>query len=172
MYKSYPFIFQMNDYSGANGELEYTMQYRFKSEKSHHTYIVRIECYVDHTYCVKFYDKANTLSDNKFSLRTKTYEPRVIVNTVFNVMLDVLKKDGLASFFFIGVEDEKDIAGKATRRFLFFSDYVLSLVSDTLFGHFRANHLSLYILVNKKYTGDISAYVNRINDRVAAAMAL
>ena len=87
-------------------------------------------------------------------------------------MLDVLKKDGLASFFFIGAEDEKDIAGKATRRFLFFSDYVLSLVSDTLFEHFRANHLSLYILVNKKYTGDISAYVNRINDRVAAAMAL
>ena len=170
MYKSYPFIFLMNDYSGANEELEYTMQYRFKSDKSHHTYIVRIERYIEHAYCVKFYDKANTLSDNKYSLRTKTYEPRVIVNTVFNIMLDVLNKDEKASFFFIGAEDEKDVAGKATRRITFYSDYVLSLISDKVFDHFRANHLSLYILVNRKSVSDTASFVQRINNRVAAAM--
>lgn len=116
---------------------------RFKSEKSHHTYIVRIECYVDHTYCVKFYDKANTLSDNKFSLRTKTYEPRVIVNTVFNVMLDVLKKDGLASFFFIGAEDEKDIAGKATR---------CSSFTQTMFYRwYQTLFLSIFVLITCRF---------------------
>ena len=72
-------IFQMNDRSYSDELLEYVMQYRFKSEKSHHTYIVRVERYIEHTYCVKFFDKANMLSDNKFSLRTGTFEPRKIV---------------------------------------------------------------------------------------------
>ena len=73
MLDGYPFIFQMNDKSYSDNLLEYVMQYRFKSEKSHHTYIVRVERYVEHTYCVKFYDKANTHSENKFSLRTGTF---------------------------------------------------------------------------------------------------
>ena len=98
MLEGYPFIFQMNDKLCSDDLLEYTMQYRFKSEKSHHTYIVRVEKYVKHAYCVKFFDKANMLSENKFSLRTGTFEPRTIVSTVFNVMFDVLKRDSLASF--------------------------------------------------------------------------
>ena len=60
MYEGYPFIFQMNDYSDSNKLLELTMQYRFKSSRSNHTYIVRVEKYVEHTYCVKFFDKANS----------------------------------------------------------------------------------------------------------------
>jgi len=67
----YPFIFQMNDRSNADKVLEYTMQYRFKSLKSNHTYIVRVERYRENAYCLKFFDKANMLSDNKFSLRTE-----------------------------------------------------------------------------------------------------
>jgi len=42
----YPFIFQMNDYSDKDDLLVYTMQYRFKSTKSNHTYIVRAERYI------------------------------------------------------------------------------------------------------------------------------
>ena len=106
MLEGYPYIFQMNDKMYSDEYLEYTLQYRFKSEKSHHTYIVRVEKYIDHAYCVKFFDKANMLSDNKFSLRTNTFEPRRIISTVFNIMLDVLKKDEKASFFFLGAEDE------------------------------------------------------------------
>ena len=75
MLEGYPFIFQMNDRSHTDELLEYTMQYRFKSSKSNHTYIVRIEKYIEHTYCVKFFDKANMLSDDKYSLRTGTFEP-------------------------------------------------------------------------------------------------
>lgn len=58
MLEGYPFIFQMNDRSYSDELLEYTMQYRFKSSKSNHTYIVRVERYKEHTYCVKFFDKA------------------------------------------------------------------------------------------------------------------
>lgn len=38
MLEGYPFIFQMNDRSYSDELLEYTMQYRFKSSKSNHTY--------------------------------------------------------------------------------------------------------------------------------------
>lgn len=170
IYEGYPFIFQMNDRSYSDDLLEYTMQYRFKSTKSNHTYIVRVERYKEHTYCVKFFDKANMSSDDKFSLRTATFEPRTIVYTVLNFMFDVLKRDEKASFFFIGAEDEKDIPGRSTRRFRFYSKLVLSVVTDSVFEHFRSVSLSLYILVNKKHVGDIQSYVKRINDYVAEAM--
>ena len=171
-YEAYPYIFQMNDYSDSNELLEYTMQYRFKSLRSNHTYIVRVEKYVEHTYCVKFFDKANMSSDDKYSLRTATFEPRTIVCTVLNIMFDVLKRDEKASFFFIGAEDEKDVPGRSTRRFRFYSKFVLSVVTDTIFEHFRSAPLSLYILVNKKFVNDVESFVNRINNEVAHAMCL
>ena len=47
MTSGYPFIFVMNDKSVNDGMLQYAMQYRFKSTKSNHTYIVRVEKYVE-----------------------------------------------------------------------------------------------------------------------------
>lgn len=170
MQEGYPFIFQMNDRTYSDEKLEYVMQYRFKSKKSKHTYIVLVEKYIEHTYCLKFFDKANKLSKNKYSLRTSTFEPRRIVSTVLNIMLDVLKQDEKASFFFIGAEDEKDVAGKATRRFKFYADFVLSVVSDKLFAHYRIDPLSLYILINKKYVDDVESRLNTIIKFVADAM--
>ena len=122
------------------------------------------------SYCVKFFDKANMSSDNKFSLRTSTFEPRTIVFTVLNIMFDVLQRDSNASFFFIGAEDERDLPGKATRRFRFYSNLVLSAISDKIFEHFRTDHLSLYVLVNKWYVKDMTDYVKRINNYVEQAM--
>lgn len=171
MLDGYPFIFQMNDRSYSDELLEYTLQYRFKSTKSNHTYIVRVERYVEHVYCVKFFDKANMLSRNKYSLRTATFEPRKIVSTVLNVMLDVYAHDRKASFFFIGAEDEKDIAGKSTRRFNFYADFVLSVISSKLFWHFRVDPLSLYLLINKQSVDDANRLVAQIKQHVIAAMS-
>lgn len=81
MTDGYPFVFVMKDVDSGNELLEYTLQYRFKSEKSHHTYIVRVEKYVKHLYCLKFFDKANINSKNKFSIRSNTFEPRTIFYT-------------------------------------------------------------------------------------------
>lgn len=150
MSDGYPFIFQMIDKSESDEYLIQTLQYRFKSDKSHHAYIVRVECYKKHAYCVKFFDKANINSNNKFSLRSNTFEVRTILYTMFHIMLDVLKRDEKASFFFIGAEDEKDQDGMVSRRFRLYRRFVLSTVSDDKFEHFRRNDLSLYILVNKE----------------------
>ena len=170
MTDGYPFIFQMNDRTGHDDLLVYTLQYRFKSTRSNHTYIVRVERYMDHSYCLKFFDKANMLSENKFSLRTGTFEPRTIFYTLFNIMMDVLKKDPNASFFFIGAEDEKDEPGVATRRFKVYVKFVLSTIGDNVFKHYRVNDLSLYILANKAYITNMEAYVNKVIENVAETM--
>ena len=79
--------------------------------------LLSFRCYQEHAYCVKFFDKANINSKNKFSLRSNTFEARTILYTMFHIMLDVLERDGRASFFFIGAEDEKDQKGMMSRRF-------------------------------------------------------
>ena len=170
MTKGYPFIFVMNDKSVSNGILEYAMQYRFKSTKSNHTYIVRVEKYIEHTYCIKFFDKANIHSDNKFSLRTSTYEPRTIFYTLVHIMMDVYQKDPKASFFFIGAEDEKDELGEATRRYRIYRSFVSDVLSSRIFKHHRNNELSLYILVNREAVADERQYVERITNEVKSAM--
>lgn len=148
MDEGYPFTFTMNDKSEANELLLYTMQYRFRSAKSHHTYIVRVEKYLHHAYCLKFFDKAMMLSKDKFSLRSNTFEPRTIFYTLYHIMIDVLNKDRQASFFFIGAQDEKDEIGEATRRFRVYRKFVSSIIGENKFAHYKFNELSLYVLVN------------------------
>jgi len=36
--KGYPFTFDMKDMRGADDLMEYTLQYKFESAKSHHVY--------------------------------------------------------------------------------------------------------------------------------------
>ena len=93
MTDGYPFVFSMNDFTDTDEELICTLQDRFKSLKSNHTYIVRVEQYIHHVYCLKFFDKAMSNSRDKFSLRTATFEPRTIFYTLYHILLDVLKKD-------------------------------------------------------------------------------
>lgn len=160
--EGYPFVFQMIDRDGADDLLIETLQYRFKSDKSHHSYIVRVERYKEHTYCLKFFDKANMNSKLKFSLRTNTFEPRTIFYTLFHIMLDVLKRDDKASFFFVGAEDEHDELGKATRRFRVYKVFTLSVVSERLFEHYAIQEESLYILVNKNSVNNCDDFAKRI----------
>ena len=46
MKDGYRFIFQMNDKAEHDDKLEYTLQYRFTSDRSHHSYTVRVERYI------------------------------------------------------------------------------------------------------------------------------
>ena len=168
MVDGYPFVFVMNDRHASAKHLEYVIQYRFRSERSKHTYIVRVEKYERHSYCLKFFDKSNRNSNSKYNLRTNTFEPRTILYTIYHIMLDVLQNDDMASFFFIGAEDERDVLGASTRRYRVYRRFVSSVVSDRVFQHYRVNDMSLYILVNKysipesdrdRYVNDIVMYV-------------
>lgn len=169
MQDGYPFVFVMNDREYSDNQLEYVLQYRFKSSKSHKTYIVRVERYVEHAYCVKFFDKAMMNSKNKFSTRTNTFEVRTILYTIFHILKDVLERDSKASFFFIGAEDEKDVLGLSTRRYNIYCRFVLSTISETLFEHYRIADLSLYILVNKLSVVDAADFAGKIAKEVRKA---
>lgn len=169
MTDGYPFIFQMLDYNTLDDDQEYTLQYRFTSTKSHHKYIVRVERYKEHAYCLKFFDKANMNSKNKYSLRNNTFEARTIFYTLYHIMLDVLHRDEKASFFFIGAEDEKDELGESTRRYRVYRIFVSTIVSERKFEHFRDNSLSLYILVNKQSVQDTQQYAQLIMQKVKQA---
>ena len=85
-------------------------------------------------------------------------------------MLDVYRHDNRASFFFIGAEDEKDVQGRSTRRFNFYADFVLSVISDKHFWHYRIDTLSLYMLINKENVNDVNLHVRKISKYVAEAM--
>jgi hypothetical protein len=169
MEEGYPFIFIMNDKTEANGLLIEVLLYHFKSQKSNHQYIVRVEKYANNVYCIKFYDKAVADSGNRYSIRTNTFEPRTIFYTLYHIMLDVLEKDVRASFFFIGAEDENDSLGEMTRRYKVYRKFVSSAITDNLFTHYRVNELSLYILINKNVTVNQLDLVDKICDNVRAA---
>lgn len=169
MSDGYPFVLGMVEQGGSYHLSVQTYQYRFKSTRSHHTYIVRVECFPEHVYCLKFFDKAHRHSDNKFSLLTNTFEPRTIFYTLYHIMLDVLQRDPSASFFFIGAADEHDEIGLATRRYRIYRRFTSSVVGEKLFEHFRVNDTSLYILVNKSFVKDPEFLAKQITQEVRVA---
>ena len=108
MSDGYPFIFQMIDRSESDEYLKEALQYRFKSEKSHHTYIVRVECYIKHAYCVKFFDKANINSKNKFYRR-------FVLSTVSENKFDHYRRNDLSLYILVNkayIEDTATYAGE------------------------------------------------------------
>ena len=149
----YPCIFSMNDYSETDNVLDYVSYYRFKSEKSKLFYIIRVEAYRNHVYGVKFFLKSMLNSPKKYSHLTNTFEPRTIVYSVFNLMLEILKKDSLATFMFIGNPDENGTHNN-TRRYRLYCRLVSNKISDKYFKHIRTPKYSLYILANRNILAD------------------
>ena len=90
------------------------------------------------------------------------YEPRIIFYTLFHIMLDVLKRDSKASFFFVGAEDENDELGLGPRRFRVYKKFTTSVVSERLFKHYAIENESLYILINKNSCSDCDDLAKRI----------
>ena len=169
MQEGYPFILVMHEQGGSYYLSQGTYLYRFKSTKSHLTYLVRAEEYLEHAYCIKFYNKNHQHSDDKYSLLTNTFEVRTILYTIYHILLDVLKRDPKASFFFIGASDGHDVAGEATRRFGVYRVFTSSVVSEDFFEHFRFKEMSLYILVNKESVVDRHEYAERLKAEVSRA---
>ena len=85
-------------------------------------------------------------------------------------MLDVLKRDSSASFFFIGAEGERDVSGMVSRRFRVYRRFVSSVISDEEFEHYRRNDLSLYMLINKQSVKDTSEFAHKLADLVQSAL--
>lgn len=166
--KAYVSKFLMNDYQESDDVLLMVSYYRFRSEKSNLFYIVRVENYKEHVYGVKFFLKHMLDSPKKYSHLTNTFEPRVVIYSVFRLMLDIYEKDTQASFMFIGNPDE-DGNKENTRRYRLYCKLVSNKISDRYFKHLRTDKYSLYILANRLRMSDnpffaeqlITEFVNR-----------
>jgi len=159
----YPFEFLGTDNNGTDEYLRDTLVYRFESQKSSHRYVVRVERYVEHLQCIKFYDESAVVGYQKFNKLSDTYEPRRILRTVAVIALDTLRLDPEASFFFIGAADDRDQPGVSTKRYRVYRLFArhTTMIPDA-FEHYEVESHSLYVLVNSKYVLDGYALTNRI----------
>lgn len=164
--KSYTFKYLGSNTIGADQYLKETHVYVFASEKSGHRYQVNIERYVEHLYCVKFFDLTTDVMTGKFSHLTGTYEPRTIFRTVANIAFDVYSRDPEASFFFIGASDGRDKSGVKNRRYQVYSNFVYDLDLSDLFEINLVDFYSMCVLINRKAVPDMDAYMQRIIDFV------
>lgn len=157
----YQSILLKYDYLESDDDLTRIAYYRFRSEKSHLFYIVRIEEYREHVYGVKFFLKSMQNSPRKYSFLTNTYEPRVIIYSIFMILMKILEEDSLASFMFIGNADEGG-SHENTRRYRLYCRLVENCISDRHFEHIRNDRHSLYILANKKQINNNAHFVTTL----------
>lgn len=129
----------------------------FKSIKSNKRYIVEVEGFENEFYGIKFFWKGVEKSVNRYSMLTNDYEPRTIVRTCIEVMLEYYRKNPFVSFGFVAAPDlEKDIYGKnlnlkeGSRRFRFYKRMMLNLFGPNTFLQAADTTNTIYLMINKK----------------------
>lgn len=120
----------------------------FRSLKSKRRYIVEIESFKHHFYGVKFYCKSVSTSRDRYSILTNDNEPRSIVMSCIQVMLNYYNEDKFASFGFVAANDINS-DGHINKRFRFYRRMMLSLFSSDKFIHLYDSVNYIYLLVNK-----------------------
>lgn len=129
----------------------------FKSTKSNKRYIVEVEGFDNEFYGIKFFWKGVEKSANRYSMLTNDYEPRKIVRTCIEVMLEYYRKNTFVSFGFVAAPDlEKDIKGrninleKGSRRFRFYQRMMINLFGPDTFLQAADTTNTIYLMINKK----------------------
>lgn len=146
----YAFSFKGVDTHCSDEYQKDALVYAFESGKSHHTYTVRIERYINGLHCVKFFDTTDSQSTGDFSHLSFTFEPRKIFRTIVDIVLEVLRENELASFLFIGASDGRDIKGTPTRRYRVYKLYLSDFDLREWFERADYERYSMYVLVNLK----------------------
>lgn len=145
---AYPYCLVQKE-QGDNLGLRQVLLYHFKSAKSHLIYMVRVEVYDYDVYAVKFYLKKHSQSPNKYRLMAQTYEPRRIINTCINIMLQIFAENPNASFGFVGANGfDEPVAN--TKRYRVYSRIIATYFSEQYFYHKENIGKSAYMLINKE----------------------
>lgn len=124
--------------------------YHFKSKKSNLAYIVRVEHFDYDVYAVKFYLKNHSLSPDKYRLMTNTNEPRRVINTCINIMIDIWQNNDIASFGFVGASGMDEDSPGNTKRYRVYARMVATYFSSRYYLHKEDVDKSTYLLVNRK----------------------
>lgn len=135
--------------------LRITDLWSFRFTKSHKRYIVEVEGFEHEFYGIKFYWKGVEKSKNRYSLLTNDYEPRTIIRSCIEVMLEYYRKNPLVSFWFVAAPDlERDIKGKkldpaaGSRRFRFYQRMMINLFGPKTFYQASDTTNTIYLMIN------------------------
>lgn len=127
----------------------------FRSGKTNKRYIVEVEGFENEFYGLKFYWKGVEKSRDRYSLLTNDYEPRIIVRSCIEVMLEYYRRNHLVSFGFVAAPDlEQDLKGKkldkdsGSRRFRFYQRMMINLFGPQTFCQVSDTTKTIYLLVN------------------------
>ncbi len=159
--------------SKDSGSLRITDLWTFKSQKSNKRYIVEVEGFEDDFFGLKFYWKGVEKSKNRYSLLTGDYEPRIIVRSCIEIMLDYYRKNPLVSFGFVAAPDlKKDIEGKnlnlgaGSRRFRFYRRMMINLFGPETFFQASDTTNTIYLMINRKRLAMGNITLQYIEDRL------
>ncbi len=143
--------------SKDNDTLRIIDLWTFRSLKSNKRYIVEVEGFENEFWGLKFYWKGVEKSKNRYSLLTNDFEPRTIVRTCIEVMLEYYRNNRLVSFGFIAAPDlDKDIKNKkvnketGSRRFRFYQRIMVNLFGPETFLQIADTTSTIYLLVNRE----------------------
>lgn len=143
----YPHRF-VQSFNNKSGHLKSKKLYTFKSTKSNQWYWVWVECYDYNVYAIKFHLKSMRHCKSKYSILTNNHEPRRIVMTCINIMLEIYHADDHASFGFIGSNNpDEDIDN--TKRFRFYKRIMATYFSEKYFIHQENISKSAYLMINR-----------------------
>lgn len=124
-------------------------------------------------YAIKFYWKAVEKSKKRYSLLTNDYEPRRIIRSCIEVMLEYIRKNPRISFGFLASDDlEEDINGKkleegiGNRRFRFYRNLMLNLFGPESFYQVSDINNNLYLMLNRKEVDEGRLVLASIEKRI------
>lgn len=140
----------------------------FKSTKSNKRYIIEIEQYSNHFLGLKFYWKGVADSKARYSLLTNDFEPRTIVMSCINVMLDYFRRDNFASFGFVAAADiaPSRHSGGINKRFRFYRRMMLSLFGGETFCQAYDINNSIYLLINRRMLDEKAISLTSIEQEI------
>jgi len=150
--------------------------FRFKTESNVH-YIVRVHEYPHKVYALKFHLRAHKDLSTRYNLvlnhRFTSVNPSRVIRTVINIMLDILTKDELASFAFVGVyklkheqikmnrNSKENQDTELTQRFRTYKRITEYFLGTQTFKHTFEAKSNAYLVVNKRH-----ANYERMNEEI------
>lgn len=169
--KPFPFTKLFSkDLKNKGGYLTSKSTYSFRTESSV-DYLIEVEEYHHDIYIIKFCQKKLKKHPKRFNVLTGECIMPKIVATCIQVMLQLLKKNPLANFGFLGSNTIIFGTGpnepkEETKRFKIYRYAIVNLISEDVFVHHWDTKNSTYLVVNKKHenTDDIKEKANKMFD--------
>ena len=116
-----------------------------------HQYLVHVEQYDHLVFAIKFYLKAHQLSPRRFNLMTKFNDAPRILSTILQIVKSFEEKFPLASFAFLGAEQDGESSTYNTKRFRIYKPIMENLFSVSKFDHQYTEAESFYLMLNREH---------------------